>query len=145
MEVVLLADLKNFGKKGEVKIVSDGYARNYLFPKKLAVLSTDALKERLIHEKKLRDEKIAKQQKTKAELIHKLKETHLKITSKASVAGTLFKGINREDIAKKFREVTGFDLDKNSVILDHPIKHSGSFQINIRIINKEYPLKVTIN
>ena len=145
MEVILLADVKNFGKKGEVKIVSDGYARNYLFPQKLAVLSTEALKNQLKHEKNLQDKHVAKKHKTTEELIHRLKDLDLKIASKASESGTLFKGVNHEDISKKFHEVTGLDLDKDAVILDRAIKHSGSFQISIRINNKEYPLKVTIN
>ncbi len=133
MKVILMDDVKSLGKIGDVVKVSDGYARNMLFPKKLAMEATDKNMKELEQKKK----KMAKEHaeslgvaQAQAELIKDLAVT---IKSKAGEGGKLFGSITSKDIADALKEQHGIDVDKRKVQLDSPIKNAGELDVDIKI------------
>ena len=133
MKVILLKDIKGTGKKGDVKEVSDGYARNFLFPKKLAVQAGNTeLKE------KQTSQKIKEQKEYEAavELGKKMEEMNVTIYSKAGDAGRLFGSITSKDIAAQIKKEHGIEVDKRKVMLDEPIRTLGSRFVEIKIHQK---------
>jgi len=145
MEVIFLQDVQNVGKKGQIKNVADGFARNFLLPKQLATLATQALKNQFRHEEKEK-EKINKQKQEELnKFISKLKDLKILFNEKSSKEGTLFSGISKKMIVQKIKEDTGEKISENTVKLDKPIKQLGEYLINIHINNKDYPIAITIN
>ena len=130
IEVLLMSDIKGLGKEGEVVKVSDGYARNYLFPKKLAAPVSEATKRRL--------EKIRKgrelEQKKKLEEINKLAEQikaiSLTIPKKVQEGAALYGSVTVTDIMEGL-EKQGIKLEKKAILLDKPIKELGTFEVKI--------------
>ncbi|MFA5134723.1 MAG: 50S ribosomal protein L9 [Patescibacteria group bacterium] len=133
MEVILLADVNNVGKRGEVKKVSDGYARNLLFPRKLAIVATPALKaraERVHHH----DNEAKKSQKSKQEKqVAKLDDLTVVIKVKCSTGGTLFAGLSNDQIIKKIKEQSGVGLSYDAIIIKNPIKKVGLHEIQVMV------------
>lgn len=133
MKVILLSDIKNVGKKDEILNANDGYARNFLFPKKLAVEATpDNLK-------KLKDKKDSEahkkeldKQKAKeiAEIINKL-ELNLKV--KAGENGKIFGGITAKEISEELKKQSNIEVDKKKVALTETIKTLGRFSVDIKL------------
>ena len=140
MKVILLKDVKGTGKKGETKEVSDGYARNFLFPKKMAVeASANSLKE--LDEKKKSKEFHAKKEYDEAVLLGKqMEEVNVEIYTKAGEGGRVFGSITSKDIAERLKKQKGIEVDKRKIILDEAIKTLGSRRVQIKI----HP-KVTTN
>lgn len=133
MKVILQQDVKGQGKRGQMVNVSDGYARNFLLPRKLAVEATaDALNAMKIH-----DAAVQKQQeKERAEaqaLAAKLKECTVKVYSKAGSGGRLFGSITASEIAQALAEQHGVQIDKRKIQLDAPIKQFGSYQVGAKL------------
>ena len=133
MKVILLEDISGTGKMGEVIKVSDGFARNMLFPKNLAVEATKKNMKDLEQKRK----KMAKEQaenlgqaKDQAEMLEKLSVT---IKSKAGEGGKLFGSITSKDIADAAKEQHGIDIDKRKIQLDSPIKMSGETTVEIKL------------
>lgn len=132
MKVILLADVKGTGKKGDIVQAKDGYARNFLFPKNLAL---EATKENL---KKNEDEKKAVEAAAQRELEEakalaaRLNETTLTMKEKASEDGRLFGSITSKDLAEALKEVHGLEVDKRKILLSEPIRHIGKFTIPIK-------------
>lgn len=128
MKVILLQDVKKLGKKWEVKNVSDGYARNYLFPNKLAKIAT---KESL---KKI-EESIEKQEETANEELKKIEETassidgyELMLEEKADNTGNLYAAVKEDKIVKALKS-KGFNIKKDFVKLENPIKETGEHDV----------------
>lgn len=133
MKVILTQDVKSLGKIGDVVKVSDGYARNMLFPKKMAMEATDANMRELESKKKKMAKEHAEslgQAQAQAELIKDLSVT---IKSKAGEGGKLFGSITSKDIADALKEQHGVDVDKRKIQLDAPIKNAGEFTVDIKI------------
>lgn len=133
MKVILLQDVKSLGKIGDVVKVSDGYARNMLFPKQMAMEATDKnMKE--LEKKKL---KIAKEQAEslgQAQIqAERLGQITVTIKSKAGEGGKLFGSITSKDIADAVKEEHGIDIDKRKIQLDSPIKNSGETTVEIKL------------
>ena len=145
MIVILIKDVKGVGKAGEVVKVSDGYARNLLLPKGLATEATEGNvrsleKQKAIKESKKNDELTAA--KVLADKISNLKIT---IVTKSGEGGRLFGSITSKDIADALSEQHKITIDKRKFVLDSPIKHTGDFELDIKV----YPeilakLKVTV-
>ena len=145
MKVLLLADVKGQGKKDQIVEVSDGYARNFLFPKKLAVVA-DA---KVMSETKSKEE--AKQFKLKEEksaakaLADKLGTLTVKITASSGGDGRLYGSITSKDIAEKLKEQYNIEVDKRNLVLSENIKSYGTYDVEVKV----YPeisakLKVTV-
>lgn len=133
MKVILLEDVSGTGKMGDVVKVSDGFARNMLFPKKLAMEATKKnMKDLEMRRKKMAREQAENlgQAKDQAEILEKLSVT---IKSKAGEGGKLFGSITSKDIADAAKDQHGIDIDKRKVQLDSPIKTAGETAVDIKL------------
>jgi len=132
MKVILLENIKNLGQKYEIKNVKDGYARNYLIPKGLAIPATKekiewALQQQEIYAKKA-EEKLKKVQ----EMAEKLDGQEVIFSVKVGEKNQLFETINSAKIAQKLKEM-GFEVKKNQIVLEEPIKELGEYQIKLAL------------
>lgn len=133
MKVILLKDVKKLGKVGDIIDASDGYARNYLFPRNLAKEASDGnLKE--LGKKKAAEEKKKNEEKQAAkEQAEKINDAGVKIVTKGGDGGRLFGSITSKDIAEALKDQHKIDIDKKKIQLSQPIKQTGSFVIDIKI------------
>ena len=136
MKVILLQDVKAQGKKGEMITVSDGYARNFLLPRKLAVEATvDA-----VNSKKNADEAAAfhaaEDKKAALALKAKLEEMPVKIRAKAGSAGRLFGSVTTKEVSEALKAQYGVDLLKTRLELGEPIKSFGTYQVKAKLYTK---------
>lgn len=133
MKVILQQDVKGQGKKGEIVQVSDGYARNYLFPRKLAVeATTDALNAIKLHDQAIRDAE-AREKKKMEELAKDLENKVTRVAAKAGANGKLFGSVTSKEIADELKKQYGVDIDKRKIQLEEPIKHYGSFELTAKL------------
>ena len=143
MKVILLEDVKGSGKTGDVVKVSDGYARNLLIPKGLAVEATPQNIKQL-EKKKAAEEKKFKEDKARAqEMAEKLLKEGIVIKTKAGENGKNFGSITSKDIADALNAL-GYDIDKKKILLDAPIKTTGVTEVMIKLFT-EVTGKVKIN
>ena len=145
MIVILLKDIKGVGKAGEVIKVSDGYARNMLLPKGFAREATEENVRNLEKQKSIKEEQRLKELAEAKELAEKIGQLSVTIKSKSGEGGRLFGSITTKDIADALAEQHKINVDKRKFILESPIKHTGDFELDIKI----YPeviakLKVTV-
>ena len=136
MKVILLKDVKGTGKKNEVKEVSDGYARNYLLPKKLAVPADNTNMKELNEKNKSKELKAQKEYEEAVEVGDKMKEMNIEIYSKAGEGGRLFGSITSKDIAEQIKKQHNIEVDKRKITLDEPIRVLGSRFVDIKIHQK---------
>lgn len=133
MEIVLLEDVKALGKKGQIVKVNDGYARNFILPKKLGVEATA----RNLNELKLQkanDAKIAAEQLAAAkELGEKIEKSSVTLTIKAGEGGRAFGSVSSKEIGKAISDQLGLEVDKKKILLNDPIKSIGSFEVSIKL------------
>ncbi len=133
MKVILQADVSGQGKKGAIVNVSDGYARNYLIPRKLAVEATaDAL-----NAIKNRDAALARkrelEQAAARELDGKLAGMPVRVKKRAGESGKLFGAVTAKEIGEAFREQHGQELDHRKIVLEEPIKSYGTYELKVRL------------
>ena len=133
MKVILKADVKGKGKKGQMIEVAEGYARNFLMPKGLAVLATaDAMNTMRLQEKaKAKADAEAKAAAT--EIAEKLKGLQVKVASKGGEGGKLFGAVTGREIAAALKEQHGVDIDSKKLVLDESIKSFGSYQVKAKL------------
>ena len=136
MKVILLQDVKGTGKKNEVKEVSDGYARNFLLPKKLAVPADNTNMKELNEKNKSIENKAQKEYEAAVELGKKMEELSVVIYSKAGDGGRLFGSITSKDIAEQIKKQHNIEVDKRKITLDEPIRVLGSRFVDIKIHQK---------
>ena len=133
MKVILLQDVKSVGKKGELVDVSDGYARNFIFKKKLGVEATpknlNDLKLKKQNEAKVAAENLADAQTFAKEIQTKSVE----LTIKAGEGGRVFGSVSTKEISAAAKEQLGYDLDKKKMQLKDPIKDIGTYMVPIRL------------
>ena len=125
MKVILTQDVKSQGKKGQLVEVSDGYARNFLLPKKLAVIATAEN----LNTMKLQ-EKARKAQEATAK---KLKDLTVKIAAKAGEGGRLFGAVTAKEVSEALSQQHGVNIAKTKLVLDEPIKACGGYQIKAKL------------
>lgn len=132
MKVILLSDVKNLGKKGEVVNTSDGYARNFLFPRKLAQEAT-AENLHILNAKKEteRRKKLAEIEEAQR-IAEKLKNKEIKIFTKTGDNGRLFGAITSKDVAELINKEYGTEIDKKKIVMD-TLKLVGSYDIEVKI------------
>jgi large subunit ribosomal protein L9 len=145
MEIILTQDVKALGKKGEIVKVNDGYARNFILPKKLGM---EATKQNLYE---LNNQKAAEAKKQKEildeamNLAKKIGDLTIKVNIKAGEGGKTFGSISTKEIAAALKEQHGLDLDKKKLQLNDPIKHAGSYTVPIKLhpqVTAEIAVKV---
>lgn len=133
MKVILLEDVKSLGKKGEIVNVSDGYARNALFPKKLGVEANNKNLNDLKLQKK-HEEKVAKEQYDAAvELGKVVEQQKVVIKAKCGEGGKMFGTVSTKEIAEETKKQTNLDLDKKKMQLSDPIKALGTYEIPVKL------------
>ena len=132
MKVILLQDIKNVGRKDEIINANDGYARNFLFPKKLAL---EATKDNL---KKLQEKKDSQAHKKNLEIeeykkqANKINDITLELKVKAGANGKIFGGITAKEISEELNKQYKMDIDKKKIVLKETIKNIGSFSVDIK-------------
>ena len=133
MKVILLEDVKALGKKGEIVNVSDGYARNAIFPKKLGVEATP----KNLNDLKLQNQhadKVAQEQYEAAlALAEELKDKKVTVKMKAGEGGRTFGSVSTKEISAAVKEQLGLDIDKKKMSLNIPIKSFGTFDVVIKL------------
>lgn len=133
MEVILLADVKALGKKGELVNVSDGYAKNFLFKKKLGIEATAKNKNDLKLQKK-HEEKVAQEKLDDAKAFaEELKEKSITVSIKTGSGGRSFGSVSTKELAVAAKEQLGYELDKKKMVLPEPIKSPGIFDLPIKL------------
>jgi large subunit ribosomal protein L9 len=144
MKVILLQNVENIGRKNEVKEVSPGFARNFLLSKGLAVLATPENLQKLESKKKADEARAEGELKEAEKAVAKLDGQEIEIHIKAGKEGHLFQSINKQKISEKLKEM-GFDIDKDQIDLEHPIKEVGEFPIKLKFThNLEAEIKIII-
>ena len=133
MEIVLLEDVKALGKKGQIVTVNDGYARNFILPKKLGVEATSKNLNDL-KLKKANDAKLAAEILAAAkELAAKLDESKVTLSIKAGEGGRAFGSVSNKEISKAITDQLGLEIDKKKIVLNDPINSIGSFEVPIKL------------
>ena len=133
MKVILQQDVRGQGKKGQLIEASEGYARNYLLPRKLAVLATaDAINTMNLKEKARKAEEQRQREEALA-TAEKLKNCTVKLTAKAGSGGRLFGAVTTKEIAEGLKAQYGIDIPKQKLVLDEPIKAFGSYQVKAKL------------
>ena len=133
MKVILLQDVKGKGKKGQMLEVSDGYARNYMLPRKIAVEATaDAVNTMRMNDKAAA-EKAAKERAEALEISKKLKVMTLTVTAKGGGAGRLFGSVTNQEIADALKAQSGISLDKRKIVISDPIKSIGTYTVQCKL------------
>ena len=144
MKVILLTDVKGKGKKGQMLEVSDGYARNYMLPRKLAIEATpDAINTMKMNDKATQ-ERIAREKAAALETSKKLREMTLVVKAKGGGAGRLFGAVTNAEIASAL-EKQGVKLDKRKIVLNENIKNVGTYTVTCKLgyeINAPLTVKI---
>ena len=132
MKVILLQDVKGKGKKGQMIEVSDGYARNFMLPKKLAIEATpDAINTMRMNDKATQ-ERIAREKAEALATSKKLREMTVTVTAKGGGAGRLFGSVTNAEIAEALSK-QGIKLDKRKIVLSDPIKNVGTYTVTCKL------------
>ena len=133
MKVILLQDVKGKGKKGQMIEVSDGYARNYMLPRKVAIEATaDSINTMRMNDKATQ-ERIARE-KAEAMAIHdRLRQMTLVVTAKGGGAGRLFGSVTNQEIADSLKAQTGIAIDKRKIVIADPIKNVGTYTVTCKL------------
>jgi len=134
MKVILLQDVKGQGKKDELINVSDGYARNFLLPRKLAVLATPDNMSAMKQQEKIKQKKLEADKAAAAEIASKLEGVLVKITARSGGAGgKLFGSVTTKEISEALLQQHGIELEKNRIVQDDPIKAYGSYEVKCKL------------
>jgi len=131
MKVILREDVENLGKAGDVVKIADGFGRNYLIPKRLAVLADVRNLRALEHDRRVIGARAKKTRKTAEELGGKLSSLFLTIPAKAGEGGKLFGAVTSRDIAQAL-EQAGVPVDRKMVLLAEPIKQIGEYKVKVK-------------
>lgn len=132
MKVILHENIKSLGAAGEVIKVTDGYARNFLFPKGLAVEATDQNLKAVEEGRKLTSQKIARRRKGAQDIAASLKEAKCILGRRVGDQGRIFGSVNSKDIEESLK-AQGLQIDRKNIILTEPIKALGDFTVKIKI------------
>lgn len=135
MKVILQADVKGQGKKGQLINVSDGYARNFLFPKKLAVeANTDNLN--VMKQKQAAEEaRIARERAAAKELAEKLKSCMVIISAKAGSGGRLFGSVTTSEVSDALKAQFNIEIDRHKIVMSENIKAFGTYELRAKLYN----------
>ena len=133
MKVILLQDVKGTGKKNQLVNVSDGYARNFLFTKKLAVEATTDNLQKLKEFNASQDLKKQKEIEAAKELAKKIEEIQIIIKAKSGETGKIFGGITSANISEELKKQHNINVDKKKIMLDEPIKLLGNYTVNMKL------------
>ena len=133
MKVILLQDVKGKGKKGQMLEVSDGYARNFMLPRKIAIEATpDAINTMRMNDKATQ-ERIAREKAEAMAVSKQLREMTVTVTAKGGGAGRLFGSVTNQEIADALEKQSGIKLDKRKIAIAEPIKSVGTYTVTCKL------------
>ena len=133
MKVILQQDVKGQGKKGQLIEASDGYARNFLLPRKLAVPATAENLNTMKQQEKAKKAQEAAEKAEAQAVAEKLKEAVVKLTAKAGSGGRLFGAVTSKEISDALKEQYGLDVARTKIVQDEPIKSFGTYQLKCKL------------
>lgn len=133
MKVILQQDVRGKGKKGQMIEAAEGYARNFLLPKGMAVLATADAVNTMNLQAKAKAKADAEAKAAALEIAEKLKSCQVKIAAKGGEGGKLFGAVTGKEIAAALKEQYGMDVDSKKLVLDQPIKTFGSFEVKAKL------------
>ena len=133
MEVVLLEDVKALGKKGQIVKVNDGYARNFILPKKLGIEATSKNLNDLKLQKANADKIAAEQLQAAKDLAADLAEKSITLSIKAGEGGKAFGSVSSKEITKAIQDQLGMEIDKKKLVLPEPLKTFGTHEVQIKL------------
>ena len=133
MKVILTQDVRGKGKKGQMIEAAEGYARNFLLPKGMAVLATADAVNTMNLQAKAKAKADAEAKAAALEIAEKLKSCQVKIAAKGGEGGKLFGAVTGKEIAAALKEQYGMDVDSKKLVLDQPIKTFGSFEVKAKL------------
>ena len=136
MKVILLKDVKGTGKKGEIKEVSDGYARNFLLKKGAAVEASQTNMKELNEKAKSKERKALIEYEEAVLLGKQMEDVNIEIMAKSGEGGRLFGSITSKEIAEQLKKQKNIDIDKRKILMDEPIRTLGSTFVEIKIHQK---------
>ena len=142
MKVILQQDVRGQGKKGQLVDVSDGYARNFLLPKKLAVIATAENLNTMKQQEKARKAQQAAEKAEAEALAKKLESLTVKVAAKAGEGGRLFGAVTAQEISECLAQQHGLNIAKAKLVLDEPIKACGGYKIKAKL---GYEIVGTVN
>lgn len=143
MKVILVEDVPKLGKRGSVVEVADGYARNYLLPRKLAVLATEERLEELNREKAREERKKQKELEEARKLARILEGSTITLVARAGEGGKLFGSITNKEIAQAIENTFHISIDRRKIELEEPLKVLGSYPVILRL-HPEVQAKITV-
>ena len=145
MKVILLQDVKGKGKKGQMLEVSDGYARNFMLPRKLAIEATPDAINTMRMTDKANQERIAREKAEAMALSKQLRELTLVVTAKGGGAGRLFGSVTNQEIADALAKKANIKLDKRKIVVNETIKNVGTYTVTCKLgYENTAPLTVKI-
>jgi large subunit ribosomal protein L9 len=145
VKVILRSDVSSVGKKGDIVEVADGFGRNYLVPKGLAIRATDNAQEQAAAMRRSRDLKDAKDRGSAEEIAKKLVPSVITVTAKSGAEGKLFGSVTTSDIVEAVQAQTGIELDRRRLQLDEPIKSIGTHTVPAKLhADVEFPITVEV-
>ena len=133
MDVILLQDVKSQGKKGDLIHVSEGYARNYLFPKKLAIEADAKAMNELKNREASRQYKIEKERSSAAETAKKLESVTVMITQPGGTEGRLYGSVTAKELAEQLKTQHGIEIDRRKIIINEPIRSYGTYRFDVKL------------
>ena len=136
MKVILLKDVKGTGKKGEIKEVSDGYARNFLLKKGVAVEANQANMKELDEKSKSKERQALIEYEEAVLLGKQMENVNIQIEVKSGEGGRLFGSITSKEIAEQLKKQKNIDIDKRKILMDEPIRTLGSTLVEIKLHQK---------
>ena len=143
MKVILLEDVRSLGKKGEIVTVNDGYARNFILPKKLGVEATSKNLNDLKLQKANAEKVAAEQLAAAKELAEKIEKLTVTLKMKAGEGGKAFGSVSSKEIAAAAAEQLNLDIDKKKLVLPEPIKTFGNHEVPVKL-HKDVTAKLTV-
>ena len=133
MKVILLQDVKTKGKKGQMIEVSDGYARNFMLPRKLAIEATPDAVNTMRMNDKATQERIAKEKAEALAISRQLRELTVTVTAKGGGAGKLFGSVTNQEISEALKAQTGISIEKRKIVLSDTIKNVGTYTVTCKL------------
>ncbi|AFL68529.1 50S ribosomal protein L9 [Sulfurospirillum barnesii] len=133
MKVLLIKDVKDLGKKGELKEVKDGYGQNFLIGKGFALLATNEVLRKYESDQRKKAAQDAEELANLKSIEKKIAELKLTLKRKLGANGSLFGAVTKDEIAHELKDQYGIEIDKKMVEMEHPIKTTGNFDISIKL------------
>lgn len=133
MKVILLEDVKGTGKKGQIADVSDGHARNFLFPRKLAAEANKSNIAELEAKQKQADHKLTKELATARELGERIEKTGLSISARVGENGKMFGSVTNKEIAEALQSQAGISVDRKKIAISDTMKSTGAYTVTVKL------------